>query len=377
MLPEKLSLEQKLEVASNTKTCGQFLEKLAQDDNVVVRSRVANNPNTPPFILDRLARDRDCVVCYGAINNPKTPVSTLEQFIEAKAAPGLKAARTCALIFQKEIQKIKDPLVSLEQLVHFSTSSSQILRAAVAKSVKAPEFLLKDLARDRSWYVRKNVASNINITVDILTELSRDLSNDVCQEAIKSSLRSLSGVREVISVESSVSLDLQSQLKEVPVGFLVALELGYLNLETVVFWADSVIEKLENQDIWVLDLSCAKTLKQVEEILTQIRYCDPRLKAEFYIGLRCIPWMGTPWLRKQLSIEIAIDRMCSIFIDLMKFDRSYEHLYETMTWLQYIHYSADLDNNDIASDKDFIEAQKLCLTMCEKAKALLAARWAD
>lgn len=144
-------LDQKLELASNPSTPPEILAELANSGNVVVRTKVALHPNTSAFTLDKLVRDEDCVVRYRATDNPNTQLSTLEMLVETQADSSFRARCSFLRIFRQEIQNIKDPIISVEELIVFSKSSHFIIREAVAESAKSPTSVLKELANDRVW----------------------------------------------------------------------------------------------------------------------------------------------------------------------------------------------------------------------------------
>jgi hypothetical protein len=67
------------EVARNSNTSPETLDLLANDENSFVRRNVAENTNTPPEALERLANDKEWAVrCRVAINHNTSP-ETLER----------------------------------------------------------------------------------------------------------------------------------------------------------------------------------------------------------------------------------------------------------------------------------------------------------
>ncbi len=389
-------LDQKLELASNLSTSPEILAELANDENVVVRTKVALNPNTSAFTLDKLLTDEDCVVRYRATDNPNIQLSTLEMLVETQADSGFRAQRVCTRIFRQEIQNIQDPIISVEELIVFSKSSHFLIRGAVAESAKSPTSVLKELASDRVWYVRRAVAKNFNTPVEVLAELANDKDVGVrvevaknlntpvevlaklaknssqyqsVREALEDSLITPSGVRRILATNVVTLNDKNLETPAIVATLMVALELGYLDLESAVLWADRAIEDLENPNTWIVEISSAKSLTQIYGILRNSGYYDSQFEAESYIGLSCLSWMDTPWLKDSLLNYAFVDKMRLVFMDAMESDESYSKLYYAMDRLAS---SPDVDHSYIQRDEDFIEAQKLCLQLCEKAKKYLS-----
>ena len=67
------------ELARNSNTSKETLEKLSNDENNSVRCDVANNPNTSIEVLEKLSNDEDYSVRCDVANNPNTSKETLEK----------------------------------------------------------------------------------------------------------------------------------------------------------------------------------------------------------------------------------------------------------------------------------------------------------
>lgn len=77
--PEYISLKEKLNLAEDSNTSPEVLEKLAGDAHYTVRSYVARNPNCPIKVLEKLSDDIDFLVRYWVARNNNCPVEILEK----------------------------------------------------------------------------------------------------------------------------------------------------------------------------------------------------------------------------------------------------------------------------------------------------------
>ena len=75
---EKLSLQERKELAQSPNTPPQVLGILAKDKDRVVRRGVPGNPNTSIQALDILAKDEDWGVRREVAENPNTPSQVLD-----------------------------------------------------------------------------------------------------------------------------------------------------------------------------------------------------------------------------------------------------------------------------------------------------------
>ncbi len=233
----------------------------------------------------------------------------------------------------------------------------------------SPE-ILAELASDKDVGVRLGVAKNLNTPVEVLAKLAKNSSQyQSVREALEDSLITPSGVRRILATNVVTLNDKNLETPAIVATLMVALELGYLDLESAVSWADRAIEHSENPNTWLVEISVAKSITQIHEILRKSGYYDSQLEAEFYIGLSCISWMGTPWLKESLLNYAFVDKMRLIFIDTMDSDESYSELYFAMDGIAAHPYIA---HSSIGEDENFIKAQKLCFQLCEKAKQYLS-----
>lgn len=168
-------LDEKLDFARNPSTPPEILEELANDENMIVRTKVANNPNTSAFTLDKLVTDEDCVVRLRAAANLNTPLSTLEILAETQDDfLSFQARSACIRILEKEIQEVKNKDITVAELINFSKKPHFVIREAVAENPTTSQITLKELSTDKAWYVRKAVAENPNTPTEVLIELFKD-----------------------------------------------------------------------------------------------------------------------------------------------------------------------------------------------------------
>ena len=125
----------------NEELTQKLLQKLAKDDDQLVRWGVARNPDTPVELLQKLAKDNDLNVRQGVAKNPNTPVQLLQQLA-------------------------KDDDLNV--------------RRRVAENPNTPVELLQQLAKDDDHvFVRQGVAKNPNTPVQLLQQLAKDDDRDV------------------------------------------------------------------------------------------------------------------------------------------------------------------------------------------------------
>jgi hypothetical protein len=171
VLIEKLTDEEKNNIAKKHSTSPETLELLAHDNNYWVRSRVAKNPNTPPETLARLANDDDSNVRYWVSTNPNTPPETLDRLANWK---GWKGWDICFYLMENP----NTPSETLDRLSYVKD-----YRYFVAKhSNTAPE-TLERLANDDDSNVRYWVAKNRHTSKETLNLLLYDNRKDVREAA--------------------------------------------------------------------------------------------------------------------------------------------------------------------------------------------------
>jgi len=157
-------------VALNPNTPVSVLEKLAEDEESLVRSGVAHNPNIPVSVLEKLAEDEESLVRSGVAHNPNTPVSVLEKLAEDEES----------LVREAVAHNPNTPVSVLEKLAEDEES---LVREAVAHNPNTPVSVLEKLAEDEESLVREAVAHNPNTPVSVLEKLAED-EESLVREAV-------------------------------------------------------------------------------------------------------------------------------------------------------------------------------------------------
>jgi hypothetical protein len=163
---DKLTFKEKKEVANNSNTPPETLDRLANDENSRVRYDVARNPNTPPEALNRLANDDHSFVRCGVAQNPNTSTVTLDRL----ANDGECHVRCAAAL---------NPNTSTEILERLANDDDVGVRYHVATNPNTPPETLERLANDASYAVRHRVAWNPNTPPETLKRLLNDKNTDV------------------------------------------------------------------------------------------------------------------------------------------------------------------------------------------------------
>ena len=165
------NVESRQERARNS-TSPEELEKLANDEDQEVRSRVASNTNTPVSLLEKLAEDEDRYVRRSVAANENTPVSVLEKLAEDED----KDAYDPKFVRKSVAGNANTPASLLEKL---ADDEGETVRRVVVKNTNTPVPLLEKLAEDEGETVRKAVADNTNTPVLVLEKLAGDEDENV------------------------------------------------------------------------------------------------------------------------------------------------------------------------------------------------------
>ena len=144
-------------VAENKNTSIDILEKLATDKEDYVRQAVAENKNISLKILEELATDESVRVNLAVISNPKSTLSikrrVFKNFPKYPRSPFLHF-----IVFMSDYAESED-------LAANYNSTSWLERYAIAQNKKTPLAALKLLAKDCNRIVRataKESLENIN-----------------------------------------------------------------------------------------------------------------------------------------------------------------------------------------------------------------------
>ena len=187
-IDEQIS-SRKFEIASDTNTPADTLDRLAGDERESVRSAVAGNPNTPADLLDRLADDISESVRSAVAGNTNIPADLLNRLVgdiheNVRAAvarnPNIPADALVILAGDQysyvRFDVARNPNIPDDILVILAGDIHENVRSAVAGNPNIPADILIKLAGDENYYVRASAAENPNISVDMLIKLAGDKS---------------------------------------------------------------------------------------------------------------------------------------------------------------------------------------------------------
>lgn len=170
-LVSSLTEKEKLRMAGNPRTNPELLNDIQMfEKDRELLSAVASNPNTPAKALADLHEyhgGSDILVGVGA--NRNTPENTLRKLSDHRDAD----------IRGSVASNPNTPKEVLEEMSR--TDKSPAVRAGIASNsafVSDPS-RLADLAKDRSWQVKRAVAMNGNTTPDVLADLGRSRDSRV------------------------------------------------------------------------------------------------------------------------------------------------------------------------------------------------------
>ena len=139
----------KRNIAKNFQTTSIVLKKLAFDEDCCIRSDASANPNTPAEVLRLLAEDSNSGVRNNVAGNPSTPAETLESF----------ATVSNIKILHRLAGNPSTPVEILESLM--SDCNNSMLKA-VAGNPSTPAEILELLADDSKDWFDEYVANNFN-----------------------------------------------------------------------------------------------------------------------------------------------------------------------------------------------------------------------
>jgi uncharacterized membrane-anchored protein YhcB (DUF1043 family) len=169
----------RISLARSLKTAIATLNKLAKDEDKLLRASVANNRITPSDLLEKLASDSDESVRLKVATNPNTSSKSLEKL----AADGDLTIRNAvmehpnvsplAIAIVKFINKKKGK-IPIEALEFLANNPDKNIRQQVARHPNSSAKVLMKLAKDEDEFVRADVAANINTSLALLEQLASD-----------------------------------------------------------------------------------------------------------------------------------------------------------------------------------------------------------
>ena len=145
---EFLKKHGKLNLLDSNSISHELLEKLAGDEEVIVRREVAKHPKTPVDILTKLAGDGDDDVRYYVSGNPNTPIDILRKLEDDE---GWHVRRIVAT----------NPNTTADILMRLAEDEDWRARQAVADNSRTPVEILMKLAEDEDEWVRKVAISQL------------------------------------------------------------------------------------------------------------------------------------------------------------------------------------------------------------------------
>lgn len=177
--------EIRLAVAANPRTPARSLALLCQDKNWWVRWEVARNPSTPARVLEHLAlREVRSEVQLAVAAHAQTTVSALQKLLKSRYS---KVAAVARLRLDWAGDKKKGWLEEANQIIQNTELGNKDIEdlenlaktarsgeRAMASNISAEGKMLEDLAREKNWQVRLEVAKNPNTPETILEYLARD-----------------------------------------------------------------------------------------------------------------------------------------------------------------------------------------------------------
>ncbi len=174
----------------NQTTLREILERLSQDESVVIRAEVAANKNTPVEILTQLAQDSSREVCEQLTRNQNTPVEVLEFLgVEKKLAnaynlktPGNALAavventlkqdsRTQEQVFEFLLRNLEGSQMPASTLEKLAKNTTSWIRSSVAHHRNTPLSALAGMIDDTYEPVLWGIARNPNSSPQLLERL--------------------------------------------------------------------------------------------------------------------------------------------------------------------------------------------------------------
>jgi hypothetical protein len=180
-------------------TLPDILTALSQDSNVEVRLVVAGNPNTPVNVLQKLGEEFPDAITDNPIFNllllenldtyfiklslarsSTTSAEILTQFANARYYSEEEIVRAVANNPNAPISVLEKLAIWFPEIEENSEETDgDFVHAGVASNLKTPVYILEELAKHRSEYVREQVAKNINASVIALETLVKN-STESC-----------------------------------------------------------------------------------------------------------------------------------------------------------------------------------------------------
>ena len=163
----------------------EILNRLAHEEDEVIRSCVAGNPNSGPELLQMLSRDGDDFVRMGVAKNPSTTPELLtllardeKSLVRDSVAGNVSAHPALLTLMAKDdgdVRKLiaNNPSSSQDLLAILAKDDEALVRVYVSQNPSTSLNSLRLLARDNNPFVRKSVAENFCATLEVLLEVMK------------------------------------------------------------------------------------------------------------------------------------------------------------------------------------------------------------
>lgn len=155
------------EVALNSNTSIETLEKLSKDDCPLVRLTVAQNKNTTSDILDNMINDDRENVFDAIIRNENVSTSTLYRMYDLTEKS-----------FRRFYERGDNDTLT-EAIKDAIDNKRYIIKSIIASSPKTSIKDLERLSSDEDWTIRCDVARNPSATSNLLTKLSYEKEKEI------------------------------------------------------------------------------------------------------------------------------------------------------------------------------------------------------
>lgn len=166
-------------VATYSTASNTTLERLAFDENGLVRQTVAENPNTPPNIFIEMARRDELTTSVGCFHSVSNKIAM------RKDAPpeALKfiARKPVARVRAVVAANVNTPVSALEWLAENETDEG-VLCTIVRHPNMTPNILWKCLVGNETVHVKEAVAAQVQCPSDILELLADDSAQEVREQ---------------------------------------------------------------------------------------------------------------------------------------------------------------------------------------------------
>jgi hypothetical protein len=151
----------RLHVAGSANAQAETLDRLANDDDPLVRLHVAGSANAQAETLDRLANDQDEDVRYAVAENPRTGAATLDRLARDE-------------VEDVRLSVAENPKAGVGTLGRLASDQHDRVRYAVAENPSTSSEALDLLAGDERQRLRHAVARNPSTSSETLRRLAGD-----------------------------------------------------------------------------------------------------------------------------------------------------------------------------------------------------------